>query len=107
MPAHGGREYTGFMLAFDVEWGIPLLLIVVLIFFGGAKIPQLARSLGSAQREFKKGLDEGDDEDDGKKKGGKHKAAPAKTEPLKVENEAQVPPPPAIKAPVEDGGTFQ
>lgn len=51
------------MLAFDVEWGIPLLLIVVLIFFGGSKIPQLARSLGSAQREFKKGLDEGDEAD--------------------------------------------
>ncbi len=96
------------MLAFDVEWGIPLLLIVVLIFFGGSKIPQLARSLGSAQREFKKGLDDDDDDDDGKKKGTKTKAASAKAEPLKVENEAQAPPPPAIKAPVEEGGgTFQ
>ena len=42
----------------------PELLIVgaiILVLFGGAKLPQLARSLGSAQREFKKGLS-GDEE---------------------------------------------
>lgn len=38
-----------------------IVLAVILILFGGAKLPQLARSLGSAQREFKKGLS-GDDE---------------------------------------------
>ena len=51
------------MLAVDVEWGIPILLLLVLVLFGGAKIPQLARSLGSAQREFKKGAS-GEDDDD-------------------------------------------
>jgi Sec-independent protein translocase protein TatA len=30
--------------------------------FGGAKLPKLARSLGEAQREFKRGNDEGKDE---------------------------------------------
>ena len=40
------------------EWLIPLAVILVL--FGGSQIPKLARSLGSAQREFKKGLDEGE-----------------------------------------------
>jgi sec-independent protein translocase protein TatA len=56
------------MLAVDLEWGIPILLILILILFGGSKIPQLARSLGSAQKEFKKGLAEGDeDEADSKK----------------------------------------
>lgn len=41
--------------------GAPQLLIVlliVLVLFGGAKLPSLARSLGQAQREFKKGTDE-------------------------------------------------
>ena len=37
---------------------IIILLIVVLI-FGGAKLPKLARSMGQAQKEFKKGLTEG------------------------------------------------
>jgi sec-independent protein translocase protein TatA len=55
------------MLALDLEWGVPVLLILVLILFGGAKIPQLMRNLGSAQREFKKGLDEGSKDDDDKK----------------------------------------
>ena len=43
--------------------GAPELLIilaVVLLLFGGAKLPKLARSLGEAQREFKKGVKEGD-----------------------------------------------
>jgi sec-independent protein translocase protein TatA len=47
------------MVAVDLEWGLPVVLILVLILFGGAKIPQLMRNLGSAQREFKKGLEEG------------------------------------------------
>jgi sec-independent protein translocase protein TatA len=42
--------------------GAPELLIVlgiVVLVFGGSKIPKLARSLGTAQKEFKAGLDEG------------------------------------------------
>jgi len=42
-----------------------IVLLVVLVIFGGSQLPKLARGLGSAQREFKKGLDEGA-EDDGK-----------------------------------------
>lgn len=33
-----------------------IILILVLLVFGGAKLPKLARSLGQAQREFKTGL---------------------------------------------------
>jgi sec-independent protein translocase protein TatA len=41
-----------------------IVLVVILVLFGGAKLPQLARSLGKAQSEFKRGLHEtGDDED--------------------------------------------
>ncbi len=39
--------------------GIIVLVVVVLVLFGSTQIPKLARSLGSAQREFKKGLEEG------------------------------------------------
>jgi sec-independent protein translocase protein TatA len=33
-----------------------IVAVIVLVIFGGSKIPQLARSLGEAQREFKKGV---------------------------------------------------
>jgi sec-independent protein translocase protein TatA len=42
-----------------VNLGAPELLIVllvILVLFGGAKLPKLARSMGQAQSEFKRGL---------------------------------------------------
>lgn len=33
-----------------------IILVVVLLLFGGAKIPDLARSLGKAKSEFEKGI---------------------------------------------------
>jgi len=36
-----------------------IVLVIVLVLFGGAKLPKLAKSLGEAQREFKKGSEEG------------------------------------------------
>lgn len=36
-----------------------IVLVVVLVLFGGSQIPKLARNLGQAQKEFKKGLEEG------------------------------------------------
>lgn len=36
-----------------------IILAVVLVLFGGAKIPQLARSIGRAQKEFHEGLRDG------------------------------------------------
>ena len=48
----------------DLESGLPIILILVLVLFGGSQLPKLARGLGSAQREFKKGLEEGADEKD-------------------------------------------
>ncbi len=45
-----------------------IVLVVILVLFGGAKLPKLARSLGRAQSEFKQGLKEtgSDDEDEPK-----------------------------------------
>jgi sec-independent protein translocase protein TatA len=40
--------------------GAPELLIVLLVavlLFGGAKLPRLARSIGQAKKEFKKGAE--------------------------------------------------
>jgi len=34
-----------------------VILVIVLILFGGSRLPDLARSLGSSLREFKKGID--------------------------------------------------
>jgi sec-independent protein translocase protein TatA len=40
--------------------GVVVLVVAVVVLFGGTQIPKLARSLGSAQREFKTGLRDGD-----------------------------------------------
>ena len=35
-----------------------IILVIALLLFGGTQLPKLARSLGQAQKEFKKGIDE-------------------------------------------------
>ena len=40
-----------------------IVLAIVLLLFGSTKLPKLARSLGEAQKEFKKGVDEGKGDD--------------------------------------------
>jgi sec-independent protein translocase protein TatA len=42
--------------------GVIVLIVIVVVLFGGSQIPKLARSLGSAQSQFKKGLEEGKSE---------------------------------------------
>ena len=41
-----------------------VILVIVLLVFGGARLPKLARSLGQAQKEFKEGLSEADEEEE-------------------------------------------
>lgn len=44
-------------------WQLVICLVVAFVLFGGAKkIPELAKSLGKAKNEFKKGLAEGERE---------------------------------------------
>ncbi len=47
-------------------WEFIVILVVVMLLFGAKKLPDLARSLGSSAKEFRKGMDEGasDDADD-------------------------------------------
>lgn len=40
-----------------------LILAVIVLLFGARKLPDLARSLGSSAREFRKGLEEGAEEE--------------------------------------------
>ena len=51
-----------------------IILAVILLLFGGAKLPQLARSLGQAKKEFQAGASE------------QPKSEPAKTEPTKSDD---------------------
>ena len=45
-------------------WEIVLILMVIILIFGGKKIPELARGLGKGLREFKKTTREIKDEVD-------------------------------------------
>jgi sec-independent protein translocase protein TatA len=47
-------------------WKILLFVLVVVLLFGSARLPQLARSLGQSITEFKKGIKEIEDQSDDK-----------------------------------------
>jgi sec-independent protein translocase protein TatA len=38
-----------------------IILLIILLLFGGAKLPQLAKSLGESIKEFKKSMNDKDD----------------------------------------------
>lgn len=44
-------------------WEIILVVLVVLLLFGGRKIPELMRGLGKGVKEFKEGIAEDDKKD--------------------------------------------
>jgi sec-independent protein translocase protein TatA len=52
------------MLAFLDPPEIILIVVVILVLFGGSQLPKLAKNLGKAQQEFKSGLAEGQKEAD-------------------------------------------
>lgn len=47
-------------------WQIILIIAIILLLFGGKKIPELMKGIGKGAREFKKGLS-GEDEEEQKK----------------------------------------
>jgi sec-independent protein translocase protein TatA len=56
-----------------------IILVIVLVLFGSTRLPKLARSMGQASKEFKKGVNEGDKDGEGDKpaKDAKDKDQPA------------------------------
>jgi sec-independent protein translocase protein TatA len=48
--------FAGF---FDSPTEVIIVLVVILVLFGGAQLPKLAKNLGKAQKEFKDGLTDG------------------------------------------------
>jgi len=44
-------------------WEIIIVLLIIVLLFGARKLPDLARSIGASAKEFRKGLDDGIDED--------------------------------------------
>ncbi len=40
-----------------------MVAIVIVVLFGGSQLPKIARNLGSAQRELKKAMEEGKNND--------------------------------------------
>lgn len=56
------------LLGFIGPWQIVLIVLVVLLLFGGKKIPELMRGLGQGMKEFKDASKGGDDK---KEEGGK------------------------------------
>ena len=60
-----------------------IILVVVLVLFGGSQLPKLAKNLGKAQKEFKDGMGEGAE------------AAPPAAQPPQPPTQGTPPPPPA------------
>jgi sec-independent protein translocase protein TatA len=50
--------------------GLPemiVILVIVMLLFGAKKLPEMARSIGKASKEFKKGMKDNDDDEEPKK----------------------------------------
>ena len=59
--------YLSILLGIPGTWQIVLIVLVVLLLFGGKKIPELMKGIGRGTREFKKGLNtDEEDEAEGK-----------------------------------------
>ncbi len=62
---------------FGLGWQeLLFVLVILLLLFGAAKLPELAKSLGKAKKEFEKGI-KGEEENKGKEESNKeaHKSA--------------------------------
>ncbi len=62
-----------------------IVLVIVLVLFGGSQLPKLAKNLGKAQKEFKDGIGEAD--------GAKSQAEASATQVA-----AATPPPPVVNS---------
>lgn len=53
-----------FVILFAGPWQIVVVVLLVLLLFGGRKIPELMRGVGQGMKEFKKATANDDDDDD-------------------------------------------
>lgn len=60
-----------FILGMPGPYQIVLVIVVILLLFGGRKIPELMRGLGSGIKEFKNATKDEDDAIEGKKEADK------------------------------------
>jgi sec-independent protein translocase protein TatA len=89
------------------DWMIVLIIGVVVI-FGASKLPQIARNMGKAQGEFKKGLREGVDSDEAAAAQAPPAVAPGTppaSPPTAPPGQHMPPAQPATDQPPADGGT--
>lgn len=55
-------------ILFIGTWQIVIIVLVILLLFGGRKIPELMKGLGKGIKEFKDATDGNDDDDNNEKK---------------------------------------
>lgn len=60
--------FLSFVLGVIGPWQIVLIVAILLLLFGGRKIPELMRGLGRGVKEFKDGIKEGESDEEAKKK---------------------------------------
>ena len=60
----GSAQYTGWLGGYEIL----AIVVVILLLFGGKKIPELMRGIGKGIKEFKGGISENGDADTGKTK---------------------------------------
>lgn len=51
------------LLGFVGPWQVVIVLLVVVLLFGGRKIPELMKGIGQGMKEFKKATKEDEDEE--------------------------------------------
>jgi sec-independent protein translocase protein TatA len=82
---------------FDNPWHILIVLLVLVLLFGSAKLPKAAKSMGEAMRIFKKEAQKLHDEDD----------TPAAQVQAPAPPQVAAPPPPAVQAAAQQAGAQQ
>ncbi len=50
------------LLGMPGGWEWIVILVVIMLLFGGSRLPQLAKALGQSKRAFREGIQDGEDE---------------------------------------------
>jgi len=61
------HNFMFFLLGFGFQEMV-ILLVIVLVLFGGSRLPSLAKGMGESIRNFKQGMAEAEAEDEKKEK---------------------------------------